>query len=315
MARLPVARRPLVVGVITAAGRHAELELTLRSVLEQAKAHGHLKDLKLVVSDQSKGESLAANGRLANALNGEFGRVVRHCAYGRTRGVQGLLKGATVDERKAFKAFVPAGGHWGANRNHLALCCALEAGARSEGAAFLLLDDDTPMLRVDSKRRRLVERTADVIGAFRDGFEAALRKGKVGFSGEVLGVTDAWVSHNRRLEEDAQGRSTLEDFLAKPSYMPSGHHSGPGRVVSFKVMVAPYAPYGTGADSNHTYAWGSSYHGLQRTSAKLAHIGVTGLRPADVHSKDGRSPNIWRHSDEFGRLVRRATGLDADYVL
>ncbi len=313
MVRPSVARRPLVVGVITR-GRRAELELTLRSVLNQARAHGHLGDLKIVVSDQSKGESLAANVRLVKALNGEFGGVVRHCAYGRTRGVQKLLRGATVDERKAFKAFVPAGGHWGANRNHLALCCALAAGRRSEEAAFLLLDDDTPMLCVDSKRRRLVERDADVIGAFHNGFEAALRKGKVGFSGDLLGVPDTWVSHERRRREDVHGRMALDDFLAKPSFMHSGHHCGPGRIVSFKVMVEPYAPYGSGEDSNHLYAWGNSYHGLRRTSAKLAHLGFTGVRPVDVDLRDGRSPGIWRHRYEFERLVRRAAGLDADYV-
>lgn len=280
--------RKLVV-VIPTRDRHRFLNLTLKSILEQARDHGHLKNLAVVVSDQSGEEGVKANRKVVARFNKKYGNKIHYFPPGSVARVARVLQSAPQEEQAAFERLVPEDGHWGAHRNRLSLLGALVAGRkfgleRALQAVYLHLDDDTPLLRlrapvanssskIVSSDGRLTRIPEDVLGFFVDGFEQARSRSRSGFCHGFYGVFDAHVSQN------GTPFSSLRGKLRTPGAVFRHGGSGPGRALDFNAFSYPYHPHGSDEDFLHSSKVRPAHSEYRRFENFVTHIGFKGARP------------------------------------
>jgi len=282
--------------------RPAYLNLTVESVLEQAKRHGH-KDIEIVVSDVSEAANARQNEKFVEKLRARFPDTpIHYYPPGEPEPIKRLLKKATQEEKKAFEELVPKDGHYGAHRNRLALLGIYHGG---KNAAYLHLDDDTPLMSIDSKKGVLPKNLADVLGAFKAGFREAVKRNRPGFYGSIAGVPDSTVSL-----QDGAPPGKLRDFLrdSEKSLYPVKATAGPARVLRAEAMRLPYAPKGVNEDwkflNDLAQHWTSSrkMRGLRREQASLLKFYL--LRPSEY--KDAMVIHIGIHGPRLGKKdIRR----------
>ena len=185
----------------------------------------------------------------------------------------------------------------GAHRNRLSLLAALVAGRKfglsdALQAAFLHLDDDTPLLRlkgcgstrsdkvINSSDGRLEKIPADVIGSFIYNFSKAVEAGKLGVVYGICGVKAAQVSFC-----NAWPVTSLRQELRFPSHSFSLTGSGPGRVLSFDAFSHPYKPYGISEDFMHGKDVGLSLYSRGKPFDNfVTHIGFKGVQLAETRA-------------------------------
>ena len=301
-----------LVVLIPTRDRPAYLNVTVESVLEQAKRFGH-KDVEIVVSDVSESKNAKQNEKFVERLRARFPNTpVHYYGPGEPEAIKRLLEKATDEERRAYEKLAPADGHYGAHRNRLALLGVYHGG---ENAAYLHLDDDTPLLDAD-KEGRVAKKPGDALGAFRKGLETALDKDKLGFSGAISGVEDARVSFHRSIEP-----GSLRKILSKPSLLKPIVFA-PGRVLEERAMRVPYGPYGVNEDSSHyervarrynrLVLVGNAYASSAAPETMILHIGVAGPVPKDrniMHSLMVAQALADGYAAPWERLVNRMAEL------
>lgn len=233
-----------LVVLIPTRNRPAYLHLTARSVLEQAARFGH-KNVEIIVSDQSTPDNARATQQLVERLKKRFpNSPIHYYGPGNPPEVESLLAKATPEERKAFQELVPEKGHYGTNRNRLALLGAIHGGPN---AAYLHLDDDSPLMQLvktASGRPKIARHEEDALNCIMQAYCFARESGLPGASLAIDGVPDAYVSGSGKSER-------LIDVLKKPSETEQGHHYGQGRILSFDATRQPYEPYGINEDVYH----------------------------------------------------------------
>ncbi len=295
MNKKPVQAKQKVIVAIPTKNRPGQyLRAALHSVAEQAARFGH--DVEIVVSDLSDGEIAQKNERLIEKLCARFPSVpIHHYPQGATP-IDKALEGASQPEIDAFENLTPTDGRWGANRNRLALLAAYHGG---KNAAYLHLDDDTPLLHLDTgitlkrvlkatKRlaslkkpyfqRGIAEKSgADVIGQFLKGLAKARQRGYNGFAGRIKGVPSGQTSVRLR-----KRTGTLRTYLEHPEFY-KGSHGGPGRILSFQGISKPYEPRCTGETQDHNkdakvFTGGKKLFNLT-AHPTILHIGMDGYTP------------------------------------
>ncbi len=248
------AKRKIIV-LIPTRDRPQYLNLTVKSVAEQAVKHGH--DVEIVVSDTSQERNLFVrkanakiNEELLRKLERRFGIPIHYYAPGKTRPIRTVLRQASKEESAAFKRNIPLDGEYGAHRNRLALLAVYHGG---RDAVYLHLDDDTPLMTIH--KGNLKPNPEDVLTLFIAGLENARKHGVNGYSGMVIGTDDV-APRNRKL-------GGLKEVLRHPTPIWfSG--AGPGRILPFESMKHPYLPRGLNEDLVH-----SQQIGLDQLTALL----------------------------------------------
>ena len=269
--------KPKVVVLIPTRDRPKYLNLTLDSVCEQAARFGHR--VEIVVSDQSDVKNSVANEQFVKKLEARYAVPIRIYHKVNNGVIKRILEGASEDERKAFETLVPKDGHYGAQRNRLALLGAYHGG---ENAPFLHLADDTPMLKV-TESGSVKRHENDVFSAYLAAFEHAKILGKPGFSARVFGVPDGALSSGRARKPADLKRELVRRKASVKDALPSGHSMAHGRMLDFEAMTEPYHPRGKNSDFHHTdlvYANAiiRGYYSDNRAPG-LLHVGITGKRP------------------------------------
>ncbi|MEW5954954.1 MAG: glycosyltransferase family A protein [Candidatus Micrarchaeota archaeon] len=257
------------------------LHLTVRSVLEQARQFGH-KNVQVVVSDPvSMRENAEKNARLLGRLQQQFPETpVHYYGPGQPEPIRKLLADATRAEKKAFGELVPKDGHYGAHRNRLTLLAVYHGG---RDAAYLHLDDDTPIALINKEKGILRKHPKDALDLFLQGYREAVAAGAPGFYGDVEGVKDSLTSSAE--PSDLKSQLKRAEFVRVTC-------GGPGRVLSARALMVPYIPYGINEDFEHTWRLQAELEAemyeKSEFSPLLAHIGVTG--PRLLPSREHPSP-------------------------
>ncbi|GEM_PF-3299172 len=288
---LHAGKRRKIIVLIPTHNRPNYLEITMASVAEQGQKFGH--DVEIVISDTSKGKEPESN-RLYAELNEDAVEKVRTHYLGvpvhyypprMPNPIAKLLNKTSSAERNAYASLVPKDGHWGAHRNRLALLAAYHG---SESAAYLHLDDDTPILKIKpgsywkghdwltGNTNFLAEPKGDIIASFLRGLEKSSSEGKAGFGGWIVGVHDGLVSGGNASLMTKQNRL---NFFDHPSKYDAGRGYGPGRILQFEAMKTPYPPYNRSSDFHHSNKIGglsSQPYSEQDDAPIVAHIGTVG---------------------------------------
>ena len=265
-----------IVVLIPTRDRPNYLNLTVRSVLEQANRFGH--KLEVVVSDPvSKPENVKRVQARLESLRKQFpNSPIHYYGPGQPEPIRKLLAKASTSERKAFKKLVPENGHYGAHRNRLSLLGVYHGGP---DAAYLHLDDDTPLLKV-VRSGILSKHSKNVFRSLLDEFRSVRREGFAGISMSLVGVSDTAVS-GRWNESEAP---SLKSHLQQMEYHNEGHRMAPGRFTSAQAAAVPYLPYGENEDMAHSSLVSKlvaprqlfPYAARGVGGVSLAHIGVKG---------------------------------------
>ncbi|NYZ75447.1 glycosyltransferase family 2 protein [Candidatus Micrarchaeota archaeon] len=239
-------RREKIVVLIPTRDRPNYLHLTVRSVLEQAQKFGH--KMEVVVSDSlSKEENVKRVKASVESLQKQFPNTpIHYYGPGQPEPIKKLLASASASEKKAYEELVPKHGHYGAHRNRLSLLAIYHGGPN---AAYLHLDDDTPLARVVERGNQgfLSKYSQDVFRSLLDGFNSARKNGFAGISISIMGVSDGAVSGYW----DEPEASSLKSMLRKDVRHLAGHRMGPGRLTSADAAAVPYLPYGRNEDPAH----------------------------------------------------------------
>ncbi len=289
----------------------SHLRITMESVLEQARRHHRM--IHLIISDQSDAAHEERNRRCVQKLLKkfpEFQQVIHYYPASENALIQQLLSQSTESERKAYAAFVPSDGHYGANRNRLALLALLHARtANPRRAIFLHLDDDTPLLSIPRNpnaseppyQGKLMRNSRNVLGTFIARHRQALKNEMDGYASPMLGLPDAAVS--RGVNVHTTLRNALRWAVSSP-----GIGFGWGRTLSFSPMCVPYRPYGTDEDAYH-----SNEYLLQTdfdNPPLLIHLGMSGQRPNAREEKYNQlNKHALAHTESWKKLARRAAGM------
>lgn len=292
--------------MIPTRNRPGYLALTVKSVLQQAREHGH--DVQVVISDQSDARQAKHNEKMMRKLEEKYGLPVHYYPPGNLPQLDALLKRATPEQRDAFNALVPKDGQWGAHRNRLSLLAAMHGGQR---AAYLHLDDDTPIMQIQKITRSSGRRAHalrphdhDALENILQAYNEAILQAKPGISVQYIGVRDAATSN--RNPGDAQ--ESLKRWLRKPSRLGTAGY-GPGRLLRFNATIAPYRPYGHNSDFNHTErietALNQRLGYYSSRPATLTHIGVKGIAPRPP--SQSINPPLDKHASDWMKLARKAT--------
>jgi len=278
---LTEAKRPeKLVVLIPTRDRPNYLHVTVRSVLEQAKRFGHR--VEVVVSDpKSKPENVERSQSNLASLQKQFpDSPIHYYGPGQPEPIKKLLANATRGEQNAFKKLVPEKGHYGAHRNRLSLLAVYHGGPN---AAYLHLDDDTPLAKVvrHGNKSLLSRYPRDVFRSLLDGFNSVKENGFAGISIPLAGVSDAAVSGFWNESE----APPLNSMLQPRMQLNAGHGSGAGRLTSASAAAVPYLPYDLNEDLAHsvlvsrlltTAAMWHPYSERGTGGISLAHIGVKG---------------------------------------
>lgn len=307
--------RKIIVAIPTYNREVKYLNATVRSVANQASAFGH--DVEIVVSDMSSEKTRAdANRKVIEKLVTEFashGNIKFHY-YGPElpEPVRLLLEKSSEGEKSDYHAHVPKDSARGAHRNRLALLAVYHGGKQ---AAYLHLDDDTPLLTLDNEKM-VRTNEVDVLGAFLSGFEQAIARDKPGASGAVFGVRDSAVSAydadaytkiipSKRSSETNLGRNLSR--LHNMNVHPAGHRSGPGRILSYDAMLKHYRPNVYEEDRIHSRLVAPKGYHPAPPEATCLHIGTTGSNPPRPTRYGNRV--IENDSRPWENLVRKITLL------
>lgn len=255
--------RKLIVAIPTR-DRPAYLHWTVKSVLEQARDHGH-KNVEVVVSDQSNPENTQTNIRLMEKLRRQFpGAKLHYYAPGEAKPIAELKAKATEKGRKAMEKLMPEDGHYGGHRNRLTLLALYHGGP---AAAYLHLDDDSPIGKIEQveysikgttpsgrptllvRPKTLYKKTqADVLGRFMKAYSALRAKGGAGVSFASAGIPDAALSLGGRIPKPGE-LTWQEPEVARVD----GHTMGPGRLLCAEAASFPYLPYLPHEDIFHAH--------------------------------------------------------------
>ncbi len=252
------------------------LNATVLSVGRQAQMHHH--SVEIVVSDSSSPAFFEKNSKLLDKLKRTLPTVsIQHYAPSSAKPLQDLRELANKAQRIALDHLIPNDGHWGANRNALALLGVFHGG---ESSAYLHLDDDSPLFKPGDPDWKIERTDEDVLGAFLKGLQKAKGQGKKGFAGWIFGLPGSIVS--AQIGEKYEKAKTLMQKLYEGRVFYSGAlPAGPARILSFEGMQIPYAPYGIGEDNLHHQAIGGLSFNVHpgESAAKVFHMGWSGFTP------------------------------------
>lgn len=281
---MPSHKQKVIIAIPTRNRPVQYLNATIHSAAQQAKEYGH--DVEIVVSDDSSSRKwLLQNQRAVSRVFEKFGVPIHYYPASRIDPIRRLLRGATPAERRAYSKLVPKKGHWGKNRNKLALLAVYHGG---ENAAYLHLDDDSPLLGLQHEGSKVRKSAHDVIGFFLRGLKQARRRRLHGCEGWIVGVRGSTVSGGGApLKPPNLGQLLKQEVY----YHPGG--GGPSRMLEYKGMQMPYSPLGRGEDEAHSQALG----GLLSYGADLRDLAAVALVRA-LRKRD------------FGTLRRLGEGVD-----
>lgn len=303
---------PRIIVLIPTRNRESKhLNATLLSVAQQAILHKHR--VEIVVSDSSGKNYADKNKSAVENLSKRFRNIpIHYYPLENSNPIDEVLAQASSKEKKAFEGLVPADGHWGANRNRLALLGVFHGG---ENAVYLHLDDDTPLLKLGEPDWKVEKSKDDIIGDFLKGLEKAHKHGKKGFAGWITGVPGGIVSF-----EENYSREWLDKYRKMPTlmqklfniraYTSGAYGYGPGRILSYRGMQLPYAPYGGNEDDLHSRMLGGlafNYHPFE-TSARVVHLGWSGFSPTKK-IESAKSDRVKQYQKVWSSLVRRMAKL------
>lgn len=233
-------KRKIIV-VIPTCNRPGYLNETLRSVLEPTRRYGH--DVEVVIRDDSRGtpegrkETFAElNEQLIGKLRGKYGIPIHYYPPGGKTPIEEVVEGMERRDKARAKRILedaaPKWGYLGSKRNPLSLLAVYEGGVN---AAYLHLDDDSPVLDVKDGRK---VRQGNVLQLYLDGLEEANRNRKHGYSSTIKGARDAAVSLG--FEKRSNATEVLKD--PKVNRQEGDFSFAQGRILDFEAMQVPYHP-------------------------------------------------------------------------
>ncbi|OIO22740.1 hypothetical protein AUJ65_05530 [Candidatus Micrarchaeota archaeon CG1_02_51_15] len=258
--------RKLIV-LIPTRDRPGYLGLTLRSVVEQAKRFGH-ENVEVVVSDQSYPANAARNRKKITRLANTYGTPIHYYNYNeRPEFLKELLQNASENERNAYEQLTPNDGHYGAQRNFLALMAVRHGG---QNALYLHLDDDTPIAAANErgKIKKLEEDAFKRVFKEVDTIPKGTRTPGIWFNRTgLVDSANSMTRFNQSLREGLMSPKTSKGVIS------------PGRLLFPEYMQVPYFPKGVNSDLDHNECIRLRYVNTPGAPL-LLHIGMKGPRPS-----------------------------------
>jgi glycosyltransferase involved in cell wall biosynthesis len=293
---MPTTKPKIIVLIPTKNRKSNYLRTTINSVMEQATRFHH--DVEIVVSDLSEESFQKKNEQAIVQLTKKFPHVPIHY-YGpeQPEPIRNALQGFKPLQKNTYNHLVPTDGAHGANRNRLALLATYHGG---KDAVYLHLDDDSPLMMLDTSGKKVVlkRNPHDVIGSFvfhhhktQERFKDLAERGHlVGFGGIITGIPEAYISGAKK-----KIKLTLPQALEKHRKYKLMNEMGHGfpRTLSFQGMTFPYRPHGRNSDT--LQARGKAHFtsaGNIPDGPVVVHIGTTGFQPKKEHPKWPSSRNI-----------------------